>query len=110
MQNIFMTWRDVIFYINHYIEWSDTAKDHYLCDFTEPGAMYEIQLVAFNGNGDSMCNKRLVSLAESGTGDKNSAGEWHYTHLALTNQFILGFSFSSFIDLHKGWCLYIIFV
>lgn len=48
--------------------------------------MYEIQLVAFNGNGDSIGNKRLVSLAESGTGDKNSNGELHYMPLALNNQ------------------------
>ncbi|KAG7335959.1 hypothetical protein KOW79_000652 [Hemibagrus wyckioides] len=40
----------------------------------EPAAVYEIQLVAFNGNGDSIGNKRLVSLAETGTGEKNSAG------------------------------------
>lgn len=31
---------------------------------SEPGAVYEIQLVAFNGNGESDCSKRLVSLAE----------------------------------------------
>ncbi|XP_013769049.1 immunoglobulin superfamily DCC subclass member 3-like [Pundamilia nyererei] len=30
----------------------------------EPVAIYEIQLVAFNGNGDSPSNRRLVSLAE----------------------------------------------
>ncbi|XP_044064048.1 immunoglobulin superfamily DCC subclass member 3-like [Siniperca chuatsi] len=30
----------------------------------EPAAVYEIQLVAFNGNGDSPSNRRLVSLAE----------------------------------------------
>uniref|UniRef100_W5K341 Immunoglobulin superfamily DCC subclass member 3 n=1 Tax=Astyanax mexicanus TaxID=7994 RepID=W5K341_ASTMX len=40
----------------------------------EPAAVYEIQLVAFNGNGDSISNKRLVSLAETGTAGKNSAG------------------------------------
>ncbi|TSX16988.1 Immunoglobulin superfamily DCC subclass member 3 [Bagarius yarrelli] len=40
----------------------------------EPAAVYEIQLIAFNGNGDSIGNKRLVSLAESGTEEKNSAG------------------------------------
>ncbi|KAK3572295.1 hypothetical protein QTP86_030253, partial [Hemibagrus guttatus] len=40
----------------------------------EPAAVYEIQLVAFNGNGDSIGNKRLVSLAETGTREKNSAG------------------------------------
>ncbi|XP_056237362.1 immunoglobulin superfamily DCC subclass member 3-like [Seriola aureovittata] len=32
----------------------------------EPAAVYEIQLVAFNGNGDSPSNRRLVSLAEGG--------------------------------------------
>lgn len=56
--------------------------------------MYEIQLVAFNGNGDSIGNKRLVSLAESGTGEKNSAGELHYIHYRL--------SFLIFIYLHEG--------
>lgn len=40
----------------------------------EPAAVYEIQLIAFNGNGDSIGNKRLVSLAESGTEEMNSAG------------------------------------
>ncbi|CAI5661408.1 immunoglobulin superfamily DCC subclass member 3 [Oreochromis niloticus] len=30
----------------------------------EPAAIYEIQLVAFNGNGDSPSNRRLVSLAD----------------------------------------------
>ncbi|XP_035529125.1 protogenin A-like [Morone saxatilis] len=30
----------------------------------EPAAVYEIQLVAFNGNGDGLANRRLVSLAE----------------------------------------------
>lgn len=33
---------------------------------SEPAAVYEIQLVAFNGNGDSPANRRLVSLAEGG--------------------------------------------
>ncbi|XP_075885116.1 immunoglobulin superfamily DCC subclass member 3-like isoform X2 [Nelusetta ayraudi] len=32
----------------------------------EPAAVYEIQLVAFNGNGDGPANRRLVSLADSG--------------------------------------------
>ncbi|XP_068425810.1 immunoglobulin superfamily DCC subclass member 3-like, partial [Clinocottus analis] len=32
----------------------------------EPAAVYEIQLVAFNGNGDGPANRRLVSLAEEG--------------------------------------------
>lgn len=32
----------------------------------EPAAVYEIQLVAFNGNGDSPSTRRLVSLAEEG--------------------------------------------
>ncbi|XP_028836103.1 immunoglobulin superfamily DCC subclass member 3 isoform X1 [Denticeps clupeoides] len=37
----------------------------------EPSAVYEIQLVAFNGNGNSTGNKRLVSLAETGTKSSN---------------------------------------
>ncbi|XP_034466329.1 immunoglobulin superfamily DCC subclass member 3-like isoform X1 [Hippoglossus hippoglossus] len=32
----------------------------------EPAAVYDIQLVAFNGNGDSPANRRLVSLDEGG--------------------------------------------
>ncbi|XP_056142145.1 immunoglobulin superfamily DCC subclass member 3 [Lampris incognitus] len=32
----------------------------------EPSAVYEIQLVAYNGNGDSPASQRLVSLAERG--------------------------------------------
>lgn len=32
----------------------------------EPAAVYEIQLVAFNGNGDGPSNRRLVSLGEGG--------------------------------------------
>ncbi|XP_067365192.1 immunoglobulin superfamily DCC subclass member 3-like isoform X1 [Channa argus] len=32
----------------------------------EPAAVYEIQLVAFNGNGDSPSNRRLVSLEQGG--------------------------------------------
>ncbi|CAB1416278.1 unnamed protein product [Pleuronectes platessa] len=32
----------------------------------EPAAVYDIQLVAFNGNGDSPVNRRLVSLDEGG--------------------------------------------
>uniref|UniRef100_A0A671Q3I3 Immunoglobulin superfamily DCC subclass member 3 n=1 Tax=Sinocyclocheilus anshuiensis TaxID=1608454 RepID=A0A671Q3I3_9TELE len=37
----------------------------------EASAVYEIQLTAFNGNGDSIGNKRLVSLAET----EKTAGE-----------------------------------
>ncbi|KAL2084583.1 hypothetical protein ACEWY4_020101 [Coilia grayii] len=40
----------------------------------EPEAVYEIQLVAFNGNGDSIGNKRLVSLAETVTSAKTDNG------------------------------------
>lgn len=32
----------------------------------EPGAVYEVKLVAYNGNGESDCQKRLVSLVEEG--------------------------------------------
>lgn len=34
----------------------------------ESAALYEIQLVAFNGNGDSPENRRLVSLTKGGNG------------------------------------------
>ncbi|XP_061598019.1 immunoglobulin superfamily DCC subclass member 3-like [Cololabis saira] len=40
----------------------------------EPGAVYEIQLVAYNGNGESDCSKRLVSLAEQGKSDPITGG------------------------------------
>ncbi|XP_008296556.1 immunoglobulin superfamily DCC subclass member 3 [Stegastes partitus] len=39
----------------------------------EPAAVYEIQLVAFNGNGDSPSTRRLVSLAE--VGNSATAGQ-----------------------------------
>ncbi|KAM6968153.1 immunoglobulin superfamily DCC subclass member 3-like [Aplochiton taeniatus] len=37
----------------------------------EPAAVYEIQLVAYNGNGDGTATTRLVSLAEGGTSAMN---------------------------------------
>uniref|UniRef100_A0A3Q4BAG9 Uncharacterized protein n=1 Tax=Mola mola TaxID=94237 RepID=A0A3Q4BAG9_MOLML len=40
----------------------------------EPAAVYEIQLVAFNGNGDGQSNRRLVSLAERGTAAAGRTG------------------------------------
>uniref|UniRef100_A0A3B4EN12 Immunoglobulin superfamily DCC subclass member 3 n=1 Tax=Pygocentrus nattereri TaxID=42514 RepID=A0A3B4EN12_PYGNA len=40
----------------------------------DPGAVYEVKLVAYNGNGESDCSKRLVSLAEDGTTAKTRAG------------------------------------
>ncbi|XP_073781730.1 immunoglobulin superfamily DCC subclass member 3 isoform X1 [Danio rerio] len=39
----------------------------------EAASVYEIQLIAFNGNGDSIGNKRLVSLAETEKSGKESA-------------------------------------
>ncbi|KAG5842713.1 hypothetical protein ANANG_G00180640 [Anguilla anguilla] len=39
----------------------------------EPGAVYEIQLLGYNGNGDGNCSKRLLSLAEDGTSAKTSS-------------------------------------
>ncbi|XP_029299598.1 immunoglobulin superfamily DCC subclass member 3-like [Cottoperca gobio] len=36
----------------------------------ELGAVYEVKLVAYNGNGESDCSKRLVSLAEEGMIDQ----------------------------------------
>ncbi|XP_065327386.1 immunoglobulin superfamily DCC subclass member 3 [Pelmatolapia mariae] len=41
----------------------------------EPGAVYEIKLVAYNGNGESDCSKRLVSLAEEGVRDQSTGGD-----------------------------------
>ncbi|KAG1942887.1 immunoglobulin superfamily DCC subclass [Pimephales promelas] len=41
----------------------------------EAAAVYEIQLCAFNGNGDSIGNKRLVSLAETEKSVKDAAGQ-----------------------------------
>ena len=43
----------------------------------EPGAVYEVKLVAYNGNGESDCSKRLVSLAEEGT-SAQTTGEDHH--------------------------------
>ncbi|KAK5622118.1 hypothetical protein CRENBAI_010073, partial [Crenichthys baileyi] len=40
----------------------------------EPGAVYEIKLVAFNGNGESDCTKRFVSLAEQGRNNQINGG------------------------------------
>ncbi|KAG7500901.1 immunoglobulin superfamily DCC subclass member 3-like [Solea senegalensis] len=41
----------------------------------EPGAVYEMKLVAYNGNGESDCSKRLVSLAEEGSSDQSTGGD-----------------------------------
>lgn len=38
--------------------------------FVDSGAIYEVRLVAFNGNGDGNCSKRLVSLTEDGSSTK----------------------------------------
>ncbi|XP_013860305.1 immunoglobulin superfamily DCC subclass member 3 isoform X2 [Austrofundulus limnaeus] len=40
----------------------------------EPGVVYEIKLVAYNGNGESDCSKRLVSLADQSTSEQISGG------------------------------------
>lgn len=39
---------------------------------SEPGAVYEVKLVAYNGNGESDCSKRLVSLAEEGVSEQST--------------------------------------
>ncbi|KAM9776458.1 immunoglobulin superfamily DCC subclass member 3 isoform 2-T2 [Syngnathus typhle] len=44
---------------------------HVLSDL-ESGGVYEVKLVAYNGNGESECTKRLVSLADEGTSAQNS--------------------------------------
>uniref|UniRef100_A0AAY4E404 Immunoglobulin superfamily DCC subclass member 3 n=1 Tax=Denticeps clupeoides TaxID=299321 RepID=A0AAY4E404_9TELE len=41
----------------------------------ERGAVYEVKLVAFNGNGESDCSKRLVSLAEEDGTSAKTRGE-----------------------------------
>ncbi|KAF0047734.1 hypothetical protein F2P81_001367 [Scophthalmus maximus] len=41
----------------------------------ESGAVYEVKLVAYNGNGESDCSKRLVSLAEEGVSDQSTGGD-----------------------------------
>ncbi|KAF1381205.1 hypothetical protein PFLUV_G00151170 [Perca fluviatilis] len=41
----------------------------------ESGAVYEVKLVAYNGNGESDFSKRLVSLAEEGMSDQTSGGD-----------------------------------
>ncbi|XP_061822796.1 immunoglobulin superfamily DCC subclass member 3 isoform X1 [Nerophis lumbriciformis] len=38
----------------------------------EAGAVYEVKLVAYNGNGESDCSKRLVSLADKITSAQNT--------------------------------------
>lgn len=51
---------------------SNTTALCFVPNITEPGAVYEIKLVAYNGNGESDCSKRLVSLAEHGMSDPRS--------------------------------------
>lgn len=41
------------------------------CSCLEAAAVYEMKLVAFNGNGESDCSKRLVSLGEGATSNRN---------------------------------------
>ncbi|KAL6099265.1 uncharacterized protein ACO6RY_01117 [Pungitius sinensis] len=41
----------------------------------EPGAVFEVKLVAYNGNGESDGSKRLVSLAEEGVSDQATGGD-----------------------------------
>jgi len=53
-----------------------------VCFSVESSAVYEIQLSAFNGNGDSIANKRLVSLAETEKSRKEAAGDASYSSSA----------------------------
>uniref|UniRef100_A0A3Q3X134 Immunoglobulin superfamily DCC subclass member 3 n=1 Tax=Mola mola TaxID=94237 RepID=A0A3Q3X134_MOLML len=41
----------------------------------EPGAVYEVKLVAYNGNGESDCSKRLVSLVEESMSNPTAGGK-----------------------------------
>lgn len=45
--------------------------------FSDSGAEYEVKLVAYNGNGESDCSKRLVSLADEGASNP-AAGEYDH--------------------------------
>ncbi|KAF7645741.1 hypothetical protein LDENG_00199060 [Lucifuga dentata] len=40
----------------------------------ETGLVYEVRLVAYNGNGESDCSNRLVSLTEEGTSAQTAGG------------------------------------
>lgn len=46
---------------------------------SEPGGVYEVKVVAYNGNGESDSSKRLVSLAEEGVSDP-ATGEYDHKH------------------------------
>jgi len=62
----------------------DTDRLHFFP--IDPGAVYEVKLVAYNGNGESDCSKKLVSLAEDGTSAKTRAGKAAF---ALAHEFII---------------------
>ncbi|XP_037831744.1 immunoglobulin superfamily DCC subclass member 3 [Kryptolebias marmoratus] len=55
------------------VELPPHVNAHTISDL-EPGAVYEIKLVAYNGNGESDCSKRLVSLAEQSTSEQITGG------------------------------------
>lgn len=48
-----------------------------VCLYSEPGAVYEVKLVAYNGNGDSDGSTRLVSLVEEKISDSTSGEDEH---------------------------------
>lgn len=54
----------------------------------DPGSVYEVKLVAYNGNGESDCSKKLVSLAEDGTSAKTRAGKSAFPLAHLNMLFI----------------------
>lgn len=49
------------------------AASHY----SETGAVYEVKLVAYNGNGESDGSTRLVSLVEEKMSDPTSGEDEH---------------------------------
>lgn len=53
----------------------------------ESAAVYEIQLMAFNGNGDSPGNRRLVSLGEGGANAAGKSLTFDLTPLTLKSIF-----------------------
>lgn len=53
---------------------------------SDKGAVYEIKLVAYNGNGESDCSKRLVSLAGEGTNEQ-ATGEYEHSLFSLYSEY-----------------------
>lgn len=55
---------------------------------SEPGAVYEVKLVAYNGNGESDSSTRLVSLVEERMSNPTT-GEYDCTLCLSKHPFVL---------------------